>query len=213
MNTRKQLLLVRLVAWVGAGAPLAWMAYRILLGEGLGADPTQELTHWSGFTAVMLLVMGLAITPLRRLTGWNQLQKVRRMLGLWAFFYAVIHVGVYAVLDQALAMDFILEDVLERPFTLVGFAAFLLLVPLALTSTKGWIRRLGKNWVRLHWLVYPAAILAVVHFELGQKTDLTPRPVTLGLLLLGLLGFRVWSKSRKRPAARPPGSAPRASKG
>jgi len=201
MNTKRQLLFLRLAAWVGAGAPLAWMAYRILLGDGLGADPTTELTHWSGFTAVVLLVVGLAITPVRRLTGWNQLQKVRRMIGLWAFFYAFIHVGVYAVLDQALALDFILEDVLERPFTLVGAAAFLLLVPLAVTSTKGWIRRLGRNWVRLHWLVYPAALLAVIHFELGQKTDFTTRPVALGVVLLGLLGFRVWAASRKRAAA------------
>jgi len=123
------------------------------------------------------------------------------MLGLWAFLYALIHVGVYVVLDQALALDFILEDVLERRFTLVGAVAFLLLLPLALTSTKGWIRRLGKNWIRLHWLVYPAAILAVIHYELGQKTNLTPRPVALGLLLAALLGFRVWSAARKRAAA------------
>jgi sulfoxide reductase heme-binding subunit YedZ len=202
VNAKRELLLLRVAAWAGAGAPLLWMAYRILLGEGLGADPTQALTHWSGFTAVTLLVVSLAVTPVRRITGWNRIQKVRRMLGLWAFFYATVHVSVYVFLDQALALDFILEDVLERPFTLVGAAAFVLLVPLALTSTKGWIRRLGKNWVRLHWLVYPAAVLAVLHFELGQKTDLTRTPVLMAAVLAALLGARIWWTVRKRSTAR-----------
>lgn len=202
MNAKREILLLRVAAWAGAGAPLLWMAYRILLGEGLGADPTQALTHWSGFTALTLLVVSLAVTPVRRITGWNRVQKVRRMLGLWAFFYATVHVSVYVFLDQALALDFILEDVLERPFTLVGAAAFVLLVPLALTSTKGWIRRLGKNWVRLHWLVYPAAVLAVLHFELGQKTDLTRTPVLMAAVLAALLGARIWWTVRKRSAAR-----------
>lgn len=178
------------------------MAYRILLGEGLGADPTQELTHWSGFTALTLLVVSLAVTPIRRISGWNRVQKLRRLLGLWAFFYAIVHVSVYVFLDQALALDFIIEDVLERPFTLVGAAAFLLLLPLAATSTRGWIRRLGKNWIRLHWLVYPAAVLAVLHFELGQKTDLTRAPVVMAAILAVLLGVRVWWAVRKRSAAR-----------
>jgi sulfoxide reductase heme-binding subunit YedZ len=174
------------------------MAYRILLGDGLGADPTQVLTHWSGFTAVVVLLVSLAVTPVRRITGWNQLQKIRRMLGLWAFAYAAIHVFVYAYFDQVLALDFILEDVLERPFTLVGAASFLLLLPLAVTSTRGWIRRLGKNWTRLHWLVYPAAVLAVIHFELGQKTDFTAGPVTLAVVLAALFGIRVWYAARRR---------------
>ena len=203
MNAKRQLRLLRLVAWTGASAPLLWMAYRILLGEGLGADPTQVLTHWSGFTAVTLLVVSLAVTPVRRITGWNAVQKVRRMLGLWAFFYATVHVGVYAFLDQALALDFILEDVLERPFTLVGAAAFVLMIPLAVTSTKGWIRRLGKNWIRLHWLVYPAAVLAVLHFELGQKTDLTRGPVVMGAVLAVLLGARLYWAWRKRSVGAP----------
>ena len=211
MDAKKQLLALRAVAWIGAGAPLLWMAYRILFGGGLGADPTQELTHWSGFTAVVVLVVSLAVTPVRRLTGWNQVQKVRRLLGLWAFAYAAIHVFVYAYFDQVLALDFILEDVLERPFTLVGAAAFLMLVPLAVTSTRGWIRRLVKNWTRLHWLAYPSAVLAVVHFELGQKTDFTAGPLSVGAILLALLGFRVWYASRKpkrssratTPVARP----------
>ena len=198
MTRKRQLLLLRIAAWAGASAPLLWMAYRILLGEGLGADPTQELTHWSGFTALTLLLVSLAVTPVRRITGWNQIQKVRRMLGLWAFFYASIHVFVYAYFDQVLALDFILEDVLERPFTLVGAASFLLLLPLAVTSTKGWIRRMGRNWVRLHWLVYPAAVLGVLHFELGQKADLTRGPVIMGVILAALLGIRVGYALRSR---------------
>ncbi len=201
MTRKQQLVLLRVIAWVGASAPLLWMAYRILLGGGLGADPTQELTHWSGFTAITLLVVSLAVTPVRRLTGWNQVQKVRRMLGLWAFFYAAIHVFVYAYFDQVLALDFILEDVLERPFTLVGAAAFLLLLPLAVTSTKRWIRRLGRNWVRLHWLVYPAAVLGVLHYELGQKADLTRGPVTMGVILAALLGIRVGYALRSKSSS------------
>ncbi|MDT8369496.1 MAG: protein-methionine-sulfoxide reductase heme-binding subunit MsrQ [Longimicrobiales bacterium] len=200
MTLRRHLLLLRLLAWTGAGAPLLWMAYRILLGEGLGADPTQELTHWSGGTALVLLLTTLAVTPIRRLTGWNTVQKVRRLLGVWAFVYATIHMAVYVVLDQALAIDFILEDVLERRFTLVGAAAFVLLIPLAITSTRGWIRRLGRTWTRLHRLVYAAALLAVVHFELGQKADFTLRPVVAGVVLASLLGARVWFSLRARPA-------------
>lgn len=213
MTTKRQLLILRLVAWAGASAPLLWMAYRILLGDGLGADPTQELTHWSGFTALTLLLVSLAVTPVRRLTGWNQVQKVRRMLGLWSFFYAAIHVFVYAYFDQVLALDFILEDVLERPFTLVGAAAFLLLLPLAITSTKGWIRRLGRNWVRLHWLVYPAAVLAVLHFELGQKADFTRGPVVMGVILALLLGVRVLRSLRSKSSGGAPTGGPRISEG
>jgi sulfoxide reductase heme-binding subunit YedZ len=205
MDAKRQLLALRAVAWLGAGAPLMWMAYRILLGEGLGADPTQELTHWSGFTAVVVLLVSLAVTPVRRLTGWNAVQKVRRLLGLWAFAYAAIHVFVYVYFDQVLALDFILEDVFERPFTLVGAAAFAMLVPLAVTSTRGWIRRLGKNWKRLHWLVYPAAGLAVLHFELGQKTDFTALPMAMAGILAALLGSRAWHAARtpKRGARGP----------
>lgn len=213
MNAKRQLLVLRIVAWAGASAPLLWMVYRILLGDGLGADPTQELTHWSGFTALTLLMLSLAVTPVRRLTGWNQVQKVRRLLGLWAFFYASVHVCVYAFLDQALALDFILEDVLERRFTLVGAAAFLLLLPLALTSTKGWIRRMGRNWVRLHWLVYPAAVLAVIHFELGQKTDFTRLPVAMAGILAVLLGVRVWFAARKRSSRAERRARPQTSEG
>lgn len=213
MNVRRQLLLLRIVAWVGAGAPLVWMAYRILLGDGLGADPTQELTHWSGFTAITILLVSLAVTPVRRLTGWNQVQKVRRMLGLWAFFYASVHVFVYAYFDQVLALDFILEDVLERPFTLVGAAAFVLLLPLAITSTRGWIRRLGRNWVRLHWLVYPAAVLGVLHFELGQKADLTGGPVLMAVVLAALLGVRVGHAVRAKSRTGRSASGARASEG
>ncbi len=199
MVLKRQLLLLRLTVWVGAATPLLWLAWRMFPGGGLGVDPTQELTDWSGISAVVLLLCSLAVTPIRRLTGWNVVQKVRRLLGLWAFFYATVHLLVYLVLDQGLGWSFIVEDVLTRPFTLVGALAFLMLLPLALTSTKGWIRRLGKRWTRLHRLVYPAAILAVLHFELGQKTDFTTGPILTMLALAVLLGFRVWS-ARQKPA-------------
>ncbi len=197
MVLKRQLLLLRLAVWVGAAVPLFWIAWRIFFGDQLGADPTMELTHWSGMSAIVLLLVSLAVTPVRKLTGWNTVQKVRRLLGLWAFFYATVHLLVYAVLEQALGWSFILEDVLTRPFTIVGAVAFLMLLALALTSTRGWIRRLGKRWTRLHRLVYPAAILAVLHFELGQKTDFTTGPILTMLALAALLGFRVWAARQK----------------
>lgn len=198
---KRQVLLLRMVVWTACLSPLGWVLYRIFLGDRLGADPTLELTHWSGFSALVLLLTSLAVTPFRKITGWNPVQKVRRLLGLWAFFYATIHVLVYLVLDQALGWSFIVEDVFTRRFTLLGAAAFLLLIPLALTSTKGWIRRLGKRWTKLHRLVYVAVVLAVLHFELGQKTDLTTAPVVTMLAVAVLLGFRAWT-ARREAAAR-----------
>lgn len=197
MSPRTQTVLLKLVVWIGAGWPLAVGLYRWFLGDRLGADPVAWMTLTSGTAAIVLLIASLAVTPLRKLSGWNGVQKVRRLTGLWAFAYAAIHVAVYAVLDQGLAWSFILEDVTERRFTVVGALAFLLLMPLAVTSTRGWIRRLGKNWTRLHWLVYPASLLALLHYTWGQKADLRG-PIVAGLILLPLLGFRIRSWLRKR---------------
>jgi sulfoxide reductase heme-binding subunit YedZ len=183
--------------------PLAKLAWRWFLGDRLGANPIEELTHWSGLSALVILLAALAVTPVRRLTGWNDLQKVRRLVGLFAFFYATLHLAVYLVLDQFFAWSYIWEDVAERPFITVGAAAFLCLLALALTSTRGWIRRLGKGWVRLHRLIYVAAPLAVLHYTWKQKADIVD-PLIAAAVLLALLGLRLWwwwRRAARRPEA------------
>jgi sulfoxide reductase heme-binding subunit YedZ len=142
------------------------------------------------------LLVGLAITPLRRLTGWNRIIKVRRTVGLFAFFYVSLHFFLYLGLDQGFAWSFILEDVTDRPFITSGFFGFLLLVPLAVTSTKGWIRRLGRRWQKLHRLVYVAAGLGVLHFYWKVKAD-TFWPLVAAVVLAALLLARV--RWRRRP--------------
>lgn len=179
--------------WLLGLSPLLWTGFSFATDD-LGANPIETVLHWAGRSALIFLLAGLAITPLRRLTGWNQTIKVRRLVGLFAFFYAFLHLSIYLGLDQGFAWSFILEDVVERPFITVGAAAFLLLVPLALTSTKGWIRRLGKRWQRLHRLVYPAAVLGVLHFYWKVKAD-TFWPLVAASILAGLLLIRVpWKR-------------------
>ena len=156
-------MLLKGAAWLLGLGPLLWSAIRFGT-DGLGANPVEAVLHWSGRWALILLLVGLSITPLRRITGWNRIIKVRRLIGLFAFFYASLHLLIYLVVDQGLAWAFIVEDVLERPFITAGMGAFLLLVPLAVTSTKGWIRRLGKGWQKLHRLVYVATGLGALHF-------------------------------------------------
>ncbi len=187
-------MVLKAAVWLLGLAPLAWGGAGFLTGR-LGANPVEALLHLAGDWALVFLLLGLSVTPLRRYAGWSRLLKVRRLLGLFAFFYASLHFMVYLVLDQGLAWSFILEDVAERPFITVGFGAFLLLAPLALTSTRGWIRRLGRKWQALHRLVYPAAVLAVVHFYWKVKAD-TFWPLVAGgilaLLLLVRLPLRRW---------------------
>jgi sulfoxide reductase heme-binding subunit YedZ len=185
LSARARTRLVRAGAWLLGLGPLAVLGWEFSQ-NGLGANPIETLTDWSGTSAVVLMVATLAVSPARRATGLNELIKVRRTLGLFTFFYALSHFLVYAVLDQGLALRFIVEDIAERPYTTVGFTALVLLSVLALTSTRGWIRRLGKNWTRLHRLVYPAAALAILHFTWAQKADLR-EPLIYGALLGGLL--------------------------
>ncbi|HSG46737.1 MAG TPA: protein-methionine-sulfoxide reductase heme-binding subunit MsrQ [Longimicrobiales bacterium] len=197
MTPRTRVLLLKGAVWAGAAYPLARGAWRWFFGDGLGANPLEVMILGTGLPAIVLLITSLAVTPLRRLTGFNDLQKLRRLLGLWAFAYAFLHVSVYLWLDQGWAWEFIVEDVTERPFIIVGTLTFLLLLPLALTSTRGWIRRLGRNWVRLHRLVYPAAGLGLLHYAWGQKADLRG-PVIAGAVLAALLAFRVWGILARR---------------
>ena len=157
---------------------------------GLGANPVEELLHQLGRWGLKFLLITLSITPLRRWTGWNWLIRFRRMLGLFAFFYVVLHFIIYAVLDQGLELALIVEDIVKRPYITLGVTGLLLLVPLAVTSTRGMMRRLGKRWVLLHRLVYPVAILGVWHFYWQVKLD-TVDALIYALVLAVLLATRL----------------------
>lgn len=189
LSGRTRVALLRTAVWTGALIPLAWSVWRFARGDA-SVNPVEEWLHRSGKTAVILLVLTLAVTPIRRLTGWNGVQKVRRLLGLLAFFYAVVHVGVYLALDQGFGWRYIAEDLTERPFIIAGAIAFLLLLPLALTSTRGWIRRLGRQWVRLHRLIYAAMAAALLHYLWGQKADIRD-PLIVAAIVAALLAFRL----------------------
>ena len=188
--------LVRLAVFLLCLAPAVALGAQTLFGT-VGADPVEALHHATGIWAIRFLVLTLLVTPLRRLLGWNWLQKYRRMLGLFAFFYATLHLLVYLVLDQGLYVDGIVEDVLERPYITLGMVAWLLLVPLAVTSTGGWVRRLGKRWQKLHRLVYVVAGAAAVHYLLAVKKDVT-LPLVYLSLFVGLFAIRGWLASRAR---------------
>ena len=164
----------------------------VMLGMrgGLGANPIEFITHSTGTWALIGLLLTLSITPLRRLTGWTFLLRHRRMLGLFAFFYASLHLVTYLWLDQFFDLERIVRDVVKRPFVTAGFAGFVLLVPLALTSTQTMMRRLGRHWQQLHRLIYVAAGLGVLHYVWLVKRDLT-QPLIYGGLLGVLLFFRL----------------------
>ncbi len=180
-------------------AILLWQAWSVAKtgGNALGADPVAEIEHRLGLWALRLLVITLAITPLRQLTGWNVLVRFRRMLGLYAFAYATLHFAAYLGLDLRGYWTQVFEDIAKRPYITVGFTAWLLLVPLAVTSTSGWIRRLGRNWARLHMLVYPVAVLAVLHFWCLVKSDLR-EPALYAVIVALLLGWRTWKRWKPR---------------
>ncbi len=186
----------RLTPWLGPGVligalvPLALLATAALRGR-LGADPVAIALNQLGLLALILLLASLAMTPIRILFGVSWPGRLRRTLGLLAFFYASLHVLVYVVVDQQIVLGAILEDIAERPFITVGFAAYVLLVPLALTSTQGMVRRLGgRRWRMLHRLVYLAAILALFHFVWRVKSDLT-QPIAYAAVLLFLFAIRI----------------------
>ena len=179
-------------------ARLAWYAY----SGGLGANPIEFITLDTGFWTLTLLMVTLAITPLRRITGWNRLIRFRRLLGLFAFFYATLHFLTYVALDLFFDFGRVAEDIIKRPYITVGFTAFLLLIPLAATSTKGAIRRLGRNWLRLHRLLYASAALAVLHFywKKSAKSDVA-EPLIFAAILASLLLFRVVRRFRSGRAS------------
>jgi len=164
-------------------------------GGGLGANPIEFITHSTGTWTLVGLLVTLSVTPLRRLTGRADLIRYRRMLGLFAFFYAILHFMTYLWLDQFFDFASIAKDIVKRPFITVGFAAFVLLIPLAVTSTRVMMRRLGRRWQPLHRLVYLIALLGVIHYVWLVKKDLT-QPLMFGAVLVMLLAMRLpWSRN------------------
>ena len=179
---------LKFIVLVGALLPAAWLTYALFYGD-LGPNPAETIQLQTGIWALRFLVLTLAITPVRRLTGWNRLVQFRRMLGLLAFFYAVLHLTAYVVLDRYFDLSGVWEDVVKRPFITMGMIAFLAMVPLAVTSTKGWIRRLGRRWQLLHRLVYVSAIAAAIHY-LWKVKVIIGSPVYYAALVVVLLLFR-----------------------
>ncbi len=169
-------------------APMVWLVYSAL-NDLLGADPVAHITHETGQWALRFLLICLAMTPLRRLIGQPWPIRFRRLLGLYAFFYASAHLSTYLVLDLGGYWAQIFDDLTKRPYIIIGFAAWLLLLPLAITSTKGWIRRLGRRWGLLHKSVYLIGILAVLHFIWLVKADLR-EPLIYAAILAVLLAAR-----------------------
>jgi sulfoxide reductase heme-binding subunit YedZ len=180
------------VAFILCLIPFGQLLYRAYTND-LGANPIETITRFTGSWSLLILLASLAVTPLRRLTGWNELIRYRRMLGLFAFSYAALHFATYMVLDLYFDFSAIAKDILKRPYITVGFSALMLMIPLAITSNSKMIRRLGKRWQQLHYLVYAIAILGVIHFYWLVKADIT-RPAQYGLVLALLLGFRLYHK-------------------
>ena len=180
--------------------PLAFLAYDGFRGQ-LGANPLEFFLRTTGVLTLTFILITLAVTPLRKIFGWNPLIKYRRMLGLYAFFYASIHLITYSVADKSLDLKAIIADVWQRPFIAIGMLAFTMLVPLAVTSTNGWVKRLGgKKWGRLHKLSYAIAVLGVIHFWMIVKSDVF-YPAIFGLVVAVLLGYRMVA-NRKASAAK-----------
>ncbi len=185
--SKKQRVVAKTVVWVAALTPALWLGWDFWHGN-LSANPIEDITNRTGWWTLTLLTLTLAITPVRRITGWNDLVRFRRLLGLFAFFYACLHLLTYIVLDQFFAFSTMLEDIAERPFITIGFAAWCILLALALTSTRGSIRRLRKNWQRLHRLIYVAAALGAIHFFWGVKADTREPLWFVGIITLLLVG-------------------------
>lgn len=189
----------KILIFINSLVPLAMLAYDALNGDS-GANPVEFFLRTTGALTLVFLLVTLAVSPLRKIFGWNNLIKFRRMLGLFAFFYGFLHLITYSVFDKSFDFPVIIGDIWQRPFIAVGMLAFFLLVPLAVTSTNGMIKRLGgKNWARLHKLTYAAAVLGVVHFWMLVKSDLT-YPLLFGLVLAGLLGYRVLANQKTKAA-------------
>jgi methionine sulfoxide reductase heme-binding subunit len=198
--------IVKPVIFAAALMPLGWLVYGAAFG-GLGANPIEAITHGTGDWTLRFLLLTLALTPLRVLTGWNGFARFRRMLGLFAFFYGCLHLLTYVWLDKFFSWTDIARDIPRRPFITAGFTAFVVLVPLAATSTAGMIRRVGgRNWKRIHRLIYLSAIAAVVHYWWLVKADVS-RPRLYAIALAILLAARLYvAFGRPGRATAPPPS-------
>jgi sulfoxide reductase heme-binding subunit YedZ len=186
------------VLFVLCAAPLAWLAARAfgMAGLGLGANPIEELLHQLGLWGLRLLIVTLCVSPLAVALHQPRLMALRRMLGLFAFTYLALHFLTWLVLDQWLSLSRIVADIAKRPYITVGFAAFLMLVPLAVTSTNRWMRRLGRRWHALHRLIYPAVVLGCVHFWWQVKADWR-EPLLYAAVVAALLAWR-WRRASRR---------------
>jgi methionine sulfoxide reductase heme-binding subunit len=219
MSDRTVRFILKPLAFAASLGPFAWLVWAALTGN-LSVNPLSDLTNETGVWTLRFLCITLALTPLRRVTGWNWAIRFRRMTGLFAFFYGTLHFLTYVIADRFAGLDFpdgivalstvrnlvksVGEDIYKRPFITVGFTAWTTMVPLTLTSTAASIRRLGgRTWNRLHRLVYATAMLGVVHYLWLVKSDIR-RPVAYGVVVATLLGFRVvWSRMHATAATKP----------
>jgi sulfoxide reductase heme-binding subunit YedZ len=197
------------LVFIASLVPLAWLVCAAFgwLDLSLGADPVKKLEHFCGKTALNFLMLTLLVTPLRHLAGLPHLLRLRRMLGLFAFFYVVLHFAVYVVLDQELNLRSVWADVAKRPYITIGFAALLMLIPLAVTSTNRMMRRLGRRWQKLHRLIYVIAVLGVWHFYWQVKRDVREPLIYVGILAV-LLGYRYVRSRGKLTSKSAPATAP-----
>ena len=186
----------KFIIFVNSIVPLALLAWDAVWRQ-LGANPTEFAIRTTGFLTLIFLLITLSITPLRKLTGRNDLIKYRRMLGLFAFFYGALHLSIYFAVDRNLSFTSAAGDIVQRPFIAFGMAAFFLMIPLAVTSTNSMIKRLGgKRWQQLHKLTYLCAIGGVIHYYLIVKSDIL-MPLAFAAILAALLGYRVYAANQK----------------
>jgi sulfoxide reductase heme-binding subunit YedZ len=186
----------KILIFINSLVPLALLAWDAFHGN-LGANPIEFFLRTTGVLTLVFLLSTLSVTPLRKLFGWNNLIKLRRMLGLYAFFYGCLHLSTYIGFDRALSLSGTLADIFQRPFIAIGMISFFLMIPLAVTSTNGMIKRLGgKNWQKLHRLIYVSAIGGVIHYWMIVKSDIF-YPVLFGVILAVLLGYRYYVNKPK----------------
>lgn len=184
----------KFLVWLMCLAPLGWLIFDTL-NNSLGADPVAQLEHRTGDWALRLLLMTLMITPLRRFTGWNKLIRFRRLLGLFTFFYVTVHLVIYVMIDLDGYWSQIFTEIVKRPYITVGFIAWLLLIPLAITSTKNMMKRLGRRWQQLHRLIYPIALLGCLHYLWLVKSDIR-EPFVYLVIFTMLMAARINSHAK-----------------
>jgi sulfoxide reductase heme-binding subunit YedZ len=190
--------------WVAGLAPLAWLVWQGFR-DNLTADPVKYLTHFTGRVTLIILFLTLTVTPIRRLSGWNGIIRLRRLIGLFSFFYAVIHLMIYLAFDRGFVFTELGEDILKRPYITVGFTAWLMLLTLAVTSPQAMVRRLGRRWQTLHRIIYVIPALGLVHFLWAQKKDpapVIPYAVAGAVILLVRLALAQRSRARARDRGR-----------